>query len=116
MSGDVRNVVGSPHPDFTYGIDLDPGYQGFDVAAFFNGSQGNDIYNYNKVFTEFGLFFLGNRSANVLNAWTPSNTNTDVPALSASYPLEEAAPNSYLLRGWFHSLRLKNLQMRIAIA
>ena len=56
--GDVRNVIGSPHPDFTYGINLNLGYQGFDVAAFFNGSQGNDIYNYNKVFTEFGLFFL----------------------------------------------------------
>ena len=108
--GDVRNVIGSPHPDFTYGINLNLGYQGFDVAAFFNGSQGNDIYNYNKVFTEFGLFFLGNRSANVLNAWTPSNTNTDVPALSASYPLEETAPNSYLLEdGSF--FRLKNLQI-----
>ena len=108
--GDDRNVIGSPHPDFTYGINLNLGYQGFDIAAFFNGSQGNDIYNYNKVFTEFGLFFLGNRSANVLNAWTPSNTNTDVPALSASYPLEETAPNSYLLEdGSF--FRLKNLQI-----
>jgi len=108
--GDDRNIIGSPHPDFTYGINLNLGYKGFDVAAFFNGSQGNDIYNYNKVFTEFGLFFLGNRSANVLNAWTPSNTNTDVPALSASYPLEETAPNSYLLEdGSF--FRLKNLQI-----
>ena len=108
--GDDRNIIGSPHPDFTYGININLGYKGFDVAAFFNGSQGNDIYNYNKVFTEFGLFFLGNRSANVLNAWTPSNTNTDVPALSASYPLEETAPNSYLVEdGSF--LRLKNLQI-----
>jgi len=80
------------------------------LAAFFNGSQGNDIYNYNKVFTEFGLFFNGNRSTAVLDAWTPSNTNTDVPALSASYPLEETAPNSYLVEdGSF--FRLRNLQL-----
>ena len=108
--GDDRNVIGSPHPDFTYGLNLNLGYKGFDLAAFFNGSQGNDIYNYNKVFTEFGLFFNGNRSTAVLDAWTPSNTNTDVPALSASYPLEETAPNSYLVEdGSF--FRLRNLQL-----
>ena len=108
--GDDRNIIGSPHPDFTYGINLNLAYKGFDVAAFFNGSQGNDIYNYNKVFTDFGLFFLGNRSARVLDAWTPSNTDTDIPALSSSYPLEETAPNSYFVEdGSF--LRLKNLQI-----
>jgi TonB-linked SusC/RagA family outer membrane protein len=108
--GDDRKVIGSPHPDFTYGINLNLGYQGFDVAAFFTGSQGNDVYNYSKVFTDFGYFFLGNRSARVLDAWTPSNTNTDVPALTASYPLEESSPNSYFVEdGSF--FRLKNLQI-----
>jgi len=108
--GDDRNIIGSPHPDFTYGINLNLAYKGFDVAAFFNGSQGNDIYNYNRVFTDFGLFFQGNRSARVLDAWTPSNTDTDVPALSSSYPLEESSPNSYFVEdGSF--LRLKNLQI-----
>ena len=108
--GDDRKIIGSPHPDFTYGININLGYQGFDVAAFFTGSQGNDVYNYSKVFTDFGYFFLGNRNARVLNAWTPSNTNTNIPALSASYPLEESSPNSYFVEdGSF--FRLKNLQL-----
>ena len=108
--GDDRKVIGSPHPDFTYGININLGYNGFDLAAFFNGSQGNDVYNYTKVFSDFGYFFNGNRNARVLDAWTPSNTNTTVPALSASYPLEETSSNTYFLEdGSF--LRLKNLQI-----
>ncbi len=104
-----RTKLGSPHPDFTYGINLKLDYQGFDASLFFTGSKGNEVYNYNKVFTDFGLFFNGNRSDRVLDAWTPSNTDTDVPALTASYPLEEASANSYFVEDGSY-FRLRNLQ------
>jgi TonB-linked SusC/RagA family outer membrane protein len=110
INDDDRTIIGSPHPDFTYGINMKFDYKGIDATFFFTGSQGNDIYNYNKVFTEFGLFFNGNRSANVLNAWTPSNTGTDVPALSTSYPLEEASANSYFVEDGSY-FRLRSLQL-----
>lgn len=105
-----RTKIGSPHPDFTYGINTNFEYKGFDASLFFTGSQGNDVYNYSKVFTDFGLFFNGNRSTRLLNAWTPSNTNTSVPALTASYPLAEASANSYFVEDGSY-LRLKNLQI-----
>jgi TonB-linked SusC/RagA family outer membrane protein len=109
-----KTKIGSPHPDFVYGININLKYKGFDAQVFFNGSQGNDLYNYNKVFTDFGLFFNGNRNTRVLNAWTPSNTNTNVPALSAAYPLEEVSSNSYFVEdGSF--FRLKNLQIGYTI-
>ena len=109
-----KTKIGSPHPDFVYGININLKYKGFDAQIFFNGSQGNELYNYNKVFTDFGLFFNGNRSTRVLNAWTPSNTNTNVPALSAGYPLEEVSSNSYFVEdGSF--FRLKNLQIGYTI-
>ncbi len=104
-----RTKLGSPHPDFTYGINVKLDYKGFDMSLFFTGSQGNEIYNYNKVFTDFGLFFNGNRSDRVLNAWTSSNTDTDVPALTTSYPLEEASSNSYFIEDGSY-FRLRNLQ------
>ena len=44
INDDDRTFIGSPHPDFVYGINLKAGYKGFDLSAFFNGSQGNDIY------------------------------------------------------------------------
>jgi len=85
-------------------------FKGLDCSLFFTGSKGNELYNYNKVFTDFGLFFNGNRSDRVLNAWTPTNTNTDVPALTTSYPLEEASANSYFVEDGSY-FRLKNLQV-----
>lgn len=110
IDDDDRTNIGSPHPDFTYGINLKFDYKGLDASLFFTGSQGNEIYNYNKVFTDFGLFFNGNRSTRVLDAWTPSNTDTDVPALTTSYPLEEASANTYFVEDGSY-FRLKNLQI-----
>ena len=109
-SDDNRQIIGSPHPDFTYGINAKFDYAGFDASLFFTGSQGNDIYNYNRIFTDFGLFFNGNRSTRVLDAWTPQNTDTDVPALATSFPLEEASSNTFFIEdGSF--FRLKNFQI-----
>jgi len=105
-----RTKIGSPHPDFTYGINMYLEYKGIDMSLFFTGSQGNDVYNYNKVFTDFGLFFNRNRNVRVLDAWTPENTDTDVPALTTSYPLAEASANSYFVEDGSY-FRLRNLQI-----
>jgi hypothetical protein len=50
-------IIGSPHPSFTYGLNLGLSYKRFDFSAFFVGSQGNDIFNYVKLFTHFRQFF-----------------------------------------------------------
>lgn len=105
-----RTFIGSPHPDFTFGVNLNIGYKGFDISAFLQGSQGNDIYNYEKIFTDFPTFVNGNRSVRVLDSWTPTNTNATLPALSNSIQNSETQPNSYFVEdGSF--FRLKNLQV-----
>lgn len=110
IDDDDRTDIGSPHPDFTYGLNLTAGYKGFDLSAFFAGSQGNDIYNYQKVFTDFPLFFDANRSARVLDSFTPDNPDAALPALSATIRNNETNPNSFFVEdGSF--LRLKNLQI-----
>ena len=105
-----RTVIGNPHPDFTYGINLNVGYKGFDIAAFLQGSQGNDIYNYTKIFTDFPTFVNGNRSVRVLDSWTPTNTDATLPALTNSLVPAETEPNSYFVEDGSY-LRLKNLQI-----
>lgn len=110
INDDDRTYIGSPLPDFTYGINLDLGYKGFDLSALFTGSQGNDIYNYERFFTDFPLFFNGNRSTRLVDSWTPSNTNTTVPALSNTVQGKEGQTNSYLVEdGSF--FKLKNIQL-----
>ena len=110
INDEDRTKIGSPHPDFTYGLNLTAAYKGFDLSAFFTGSQGNDIYNYQKVFTDFPLFFNANRSTRVLDSWTPENTNASLPALSQTIRNSETNPNSFFVEdGSF--FRLSNLQI-----
>lgn len=102
-----RTKIGSPHPDFTYGVNLNADYKNFDISFFFQGSQGNDLWNYNKIFTDYGFFFNGNRSTRTLDARSPSNPNGSFVALSATSQNNEDEPNSsYVEDGSY--LRLKN--------
>jgi len=108
INDDDRTFIGSPHPDFTYGLNLNVGYKGFDLSALISGSQGNDIYNYEKIFTDFPTFVNGNRSTRVLDSWTPTNTNATLPALSNSIQNDETQPNSYFVEDGSY-LRMRNL-------
>ena len=49
VDDDDRTFIGSPHADFTYGLNLNAGFKGFDISAFFSGSQGNDAFNVLKI-------------------------------------------------------------------
>ncbi len=106
---DDSAIIGSPHPDFTYSLNLTANYKNFDFSAFFRGSQGNDLFNYSKLFTDFHFRDL-NRSTRVLNAWRPDNpTNT-----LAEYNVNTAGLNSrgssyYVEDGSY--LRLQTLQI-----
>lgn len=110
INDEDRTFIGSPHPDFTYGINMNFGYKNWDMSLFFSGVQGRDAYNYSKIFTDFPTFFNGNRSTRVLDAWTPQNTNTSIPALSSTITNNESSPNSYFVEDASY-FRLKNLQI-----
>ena len=110
IDDDDRTFIGSPHPDFTYGINLSAGYKGFDISAFFQGSEGNDIYNQEKVTTDFPTSVNGNRSIRVLDSWTPTNTDATLPALSTTIQNNEINPNTFFVEDGSY-LRLKNLQI-----
>lgn len=111
INDDDRTFIGSPHANFTFGINLTAGYKGFDLSAFFSGSQGNDIYNYEKIFTDFPTFVNGNRSTRLLNSFNPTtNPNSNLPALSQTITNSETNPNSFFVEdGSF--IRLRNLQI-----
>ncbi len=115
VDDDDRTKIGSPHPDFTYGINVNAAYKGFDVSMFFTGSQGNDIYNHNKIFTDFPLFVDNNRSTRVLDSWRPDNTNATLPALSGSLHGTELNSNSYFIEDGSY-FRMKNLQIGYNLA
>ncbi len=104
-----RTFIGNPNPDFTYGLNLGLNYKDFDFSAIFYGSQGNDVLNLVKWYTNFFSGFRSGKSNDLLNAWTPQNTNTTIPKIEAAGSFSTSgAPNSfYIENGSF--LKLKSL-------
>lgn len=104
-----RTFLGSFIPDFTYAFNLGANYKGFDASLFFQGVQGNKIFNATRVATE-GMVRFFNAGTQVLRAWTPTNTNTDIPRAISSDPNQNARPSTRFLEdGSF--LRLKNVMI-----
>jgi hypothetical protein len=116
ISPEDRTYIGNPNPKFTYGLNLAFTYKNFDLTAFLYGSQGNDIINNNKWWTDFWPSFQGQKSTRLLNeSWTPTNTGATVPkATNISNFSTNTQYNSYYVEdGSF--LRLKNLQLGYTI-
>ncbi|HEY4198878.1 MAG TPA: TonB-dependent receptor [Mucilaginibacter sp.] len=109
LTADDRTNIGSPLPDFTYGINLNTSYKRFDLVAFFYGSQGNKIYNLTRNYTDFQVFPSAG-SARLLDAWSPTNTSSIIPSGSVlANPLEAQSSSYYIENGSY--FRLKNLQL-----
>ncbi|WPQ63251.1 TonB-dependent receptor [Chitinophaga sancti] len=74
-----RQIVGSFYPGFTYGFSLNAAYKGFDLNIFAQGVHGNKIFNalkYTNMNPSIGTNY--NMLKGILDAWTPTHTNTDV--------------------------------------
>ncbi len=78
LDGGDRTVIGNAQPKYIFGITNTFKYKRFDLNLFVQGSYGNDIYNATRIDLE-GMFDSKNQSTVVLNRWTPTNTNTNIP-------------------------------------
>ena len=81
INTDDQHDVGSPFPDFTFGLRMGGDWNNLDFNLFFDGMTGNKIYNYPRYRLESGNF-NGNYSTDVANSWRPDNQNTDIPRFS----------------------------------
>ncbi|MCC2545585.1 TonB-dependent receptor [Hymenobacter sp. BT175] len=97
INADDRTYIGSPVPDFTYGLTNTFNYRGFDLNIFLQGSQGNEIYNLNRFYTEGGLYGNGSAISRVLDRWTGPGTSNDVPRAIAGDPNQNLRVSSYFV-------------------
>lgn len=76
ISPSDQKIIGDPNPDWTIGFTNNVSYKNFDLNIFFQGVQGGDIMNLTNI-----QLFNGDSNAtrDILNAWTPTNTNTNIP-------------------------------------
>ncbi|WP_300604464.1 TonB-dependent receptor [Niabella sp.] len=102
-------MIGSPHPKFIYGLNLNASYSNFDIALAFNGTQGNKIFDFTRLYTDLSLFD-GAVSDRMLNAWSPNNPNSDIPAPNRNRPAIEMLSNSYFVQdGSYMKLKLAQI-------
>ena len=77
-----REIVGSPHPDFTGGLNNSVQWKGFDLNTFLQFSYGADIFNAMRLFADAGGWYLDNQFKHVLNRWQEPGDETNVPRAS----------------------------------
>ena len=102
-----RTIIGNPNPKFFAGLTNTLTYKGFELSIFFQGSYGNDIYNQNRVSIE-GQADPFNQTTRVLNRWTPTNTNTDIPRAVRYDPNQNNRFSTRFVESGTYT-RLKNL-------
>jgi TonB-linked SusC/RagA family outer membrane protein len=112
--GDIRFTgnsrdMGSFLPKLTYGLNVGATYKGIDFTMFIQGVSGNKIYNGTRVITE-GMQRLFNSGTEVMDAWTPTNTDTEVPRAVSGDPNSNARPSDRFLEDGSY-MRIKNLSI-----
>lgn len=115
LNGDGRvtaadqEIIGNAQPKFFGGFNNTFRYKGFDLVAFLQYNVGNDIYNSAASNTQ-GMSTVYGQDAVVLNRWTPSNTNTNVPRAVYGDPNTNTRNSDRFLEDGSYA-RLKNVTL-----
>jgi TonB-dependent starch-binding outer membrane protein SusC len=104
-----RTIIGSPHPDFTAGLDLQFRRGAFDVSSTVFGTFGNEIFDVQKEFYVFRNFSTNVRRDLLTDSWTPENPNAKYPRLDVNDVFSSALSSFYVEDGSY--VRLRNLQV-----
>jgi TonB-linked SusC/RagA family outer membrane protein len=83
ITPDDRTIIGRADPDFYGGFNNSLVYGPFSVEAFMTFSVGNEIVNASNAFLMNASGQLNER-AEVLDRWTPENTDTNIPRANAN--------------------------------
>jgi len=105
-----QDWLGNRLPDFEYGINANLSYKNFNLSVFMQGVQGKNIYNNGKMRTDIVYWAGVNYGKRTLNAWTPENPDTPIPALSKYDSNWEVRSSNYFIENGSY-LKLRNLQL-----
>ncbi len=100
-----REILGTPFPDWSYGINVNMGYKGFDLLLQGQGVAGNSIYTERRI----ASFAIVNYETNRLNAWTGPGTSNIEPILTNARPNNFLFSSHYMEPGDYFRLRTVQL-------
>ncbi|ASB50624.1 SusC/RagA family TonB-linked outer membrane protein [Alkalitalea saponilacus] len=101
-----RTKIGKGMPDWTFGFNLNAEWRNFDLNMFFQGTYGNDIFDYSVR----GDIPAMNRPSWILDRWTGEGTSDRIPRMTNANPNGNwASSDLYVKDGSY--LRLKTMQI-----
>lgn len=77
INGDDRTFQGVTIPKISYGINFSCDYKNWDFSFFWQGSAGHKVFN--DTYRSLMLGDYVNHHTDMLDFWTPTNTNTNIP-------------------------------------
>ncbi len=104
-----RTIIGSPHPDFTAGLDLGVRWSAWDLSGTVFGTFGNEIFDVQKEFYVFRNFSTNVRRDLLTDSWTPDNPNAKYPRLDLNDTYSKEISSFYVEDGSY--VRLRNVQL-----
>ncbi len=111
ITPDDQTIIGSPHPDFTGGVNLGLSWKNFDLGMDVFGTFGNQIWDTQKEFYIFRDFNTNVRRDRLTDSWDPAH-----PDPNAKYPildqndLASRDPSDFYLEDGSY-VRLRSLQI-----
>jgi TonB-linked SusC/RagA family outer membrane protein len=112
INDDDRTWIGNPLPKFTYGFNANLAYKNFDMSFLLQGVGSVDVRNDAKYYTDFwsAVESSSNKGARLLNAWSPTNTSSTIPAIALTDNNFEARFSTYFVENGSY-LKLRNAQI-----
>lgn len=108
-----RTWLGNANPKYTAGLNFNASYKQFDISLFFQGVFGNVVYNSWKESSDFwniGIQKDRNHPTRILDAWSPLNTGSNIPALSRGDVNGEKRLSTYFLENGSY-IKLRTLDI-----
>ena len=119
ITAEDRTYLGSPLPDFVFGIPIQLSYGNFDLNIFFQGQTGNEIFNvmdyylYNAADGNVYADIRERHWSGQINedrAFFPLNTDTNIPDLDPSDAARNFRASDFLVQDGSY-IRLKELRL-----
>jgi TonB-linked SusC/RagA family outer membrane protein len=101
-----KTKIGKGMPDWTFGLSLGAEWKGFDLSLFFQGTSGNDMFD----FSMRGDIPAMNRPSWILERWHGEGTSNKIPRMTNADPNGNwRSSDLYIKNGSF--MRLKTAQL-----
>ncbi len=101
--------IGSPIPDFTFGLTNNFRYRDLDLSVFLQGSYGAEIFNFMKWQLERMNNVYYNQSTAVMDRYTATNKDGALPRFTNTNTNNTAMSDRYIEDGSF--LRVQNITL-----